>query len=229
MSLNVEVLPDAAAAAERGAAWIAESIRDAADRRGCALVAASGGSGPWPMWRAVAAEDLPWRQVHVFQVDERVAPLHDEARNWLHLREALLARVPIPATHAHAMPVEAEDLASAATEYAARLVAVAGNPPILDVVHLGLGGDGHTASLVPGDPAVDCTEGDVAATGAYRGHRRMTLTFPVLSKARRVLWLVTGEEKRDALAKLRRGDASIPASRVGAAEQLVVADAAAAG
>ncbi|RIK98932.1 MAG: 6-phosphogluconolactonase [Proteobacteria bacterium] len=229
MSLNVEVLPDAGAAAARAAEWIGAAIREAAAARGCALVAASGGRDPWPMYRALAAQALPWDCVHVFQVDERVAPLHDDDRNWLHLRESLLARVPIEATHAHAMPVEEDDLASAASSYSARLCAVAGNPPVLDVVHLGLGGDGHTASLVPGDAAVDCTEGDVAVTEPYRGRRRMTLTFPVLSQARRVLWLVTGEEKRDALAKLRRGDASIPASRVAAKEQLVVADAAAAG
>jgi 6-phosphogluconolactonase len=167
--------------------------------------------------------------VHVVQVDERVAPPGDPARNWTPIAERLVAAARIPPAHAHPMPVEDSDLDGAAARYAAVLQGLAGAPPVLDLVQLGLGADGHTASLVPGDPVLDVVDRDVAGTGIYQRHRRMTLTFPALARARRVLWLVTGAEKRAALARLLAGDRSIPAARVGARDQLVLADRAAAG
>jgi len=128
----------------------------------------------------------------------------------------------------HAMPVEAADLDRAAGQYALTLQEVAGLPPVLDLVHLGLGPDGHTASLVPGDPVLDVTDADVAVTGPYQGRRRMTLTFPIINRSRRVLWLVTGGEKAGTLVRLRDGDPSIPASRVRQDRALILADRAAA-
>jgi 6-phosphogluconolactonase len=181
------------------------------------------------MLRALAGEEVPWDGVHVVQADERVAPEGDSGRNLTHLRESLLPHAPIDPARIHAMPVTSPDLAAAAAEYARLLREIAGNPPVLDVVHLGLGDDGHTASLVPGDPVLDIEDADVAPTGPYRGRRRMTMTYPVINRARRVLWLVTGAEKAGMLARLRDGDGTIPAGRVRRDRALVLADRAAAG
>jgi 6-phosphogluconolactonase len=126
------------------------------------------------------------------------------------------------------MPVEEADLASAAERYQRELRAVAGTPPVLDLVQLGLGADGHTASLFAGDPALDVEDADVAASGPYQGRRRVTLTLPALGRARRILWIVTGAAKADALARLRRGDRGIPAARVRSDRALLLADEAAA-
>jgi 6-phosphogluconolactonase len=145
------------------------------------------------------------------------------------LRESLLEHTPLRPEQVFAMPVESPDLDAAAIRYATTLKEVAGSPPVLDLAHLGLGPDGHTASLVPGDPVLNVTNSDVALTGVYQGRRRMTLTYPILNRARRVLWLVTGNDKVDALARLREADMSIPASRINRDRAVVLADQAAAG
>jgi 6-phosphogluconolactonase len=181
------------------------------------------------MLRHLAVEQLPWQHVHLFQVDERVAPAGHPDRNLTRLGTSLLGKVPLPPAHLHAMPVEDADLQEAAARYAAELESVAGSPAVLDLVHLGLGADGHTASLVPGDPALLVTEADVTVTGAYQGRRRMTLTYPALDRARTILWVVTGPDKVPALEQLLRGDHAIPAGRVHSGRALVLADAAAAG
>jgi 6-phosphogluconolactonase len=181
------------------------------------------------MLRALAKEDIPWQGVHVFQVDERVAPDGHPDRNLTHLRESLLQHAPLRPEQIHGMPVEAADLEAAALQYALALRKIAGSPPVLDLVHLGLGPDGHTASLVPGDAVLDVTDEDVALTGVYQGRRRMTLTYPTLNRARRVLWVVTGSEKVEMLRRLRGGDVSIPAGRVRREQALALADRAAAG
>ncbi|MGE5414085.1 MAG: 6-phosphogluconolactonase [Syntrophomonadaceae bacterium] len=227
--MRLEVLPDAAAAASRAAARIAEAAREAVAARGRFVFAVSGGHSPWIMLRALAGERLPWEKIHVFQVDERVAPTGDPDRNLTHLRESLLAHAPLPPENVHAMPVEAADLDAAARGYARELEKLTGSPPVLDLAHLGLGPDGHTASLVPGDPVLSVTDRDVALTAAYMGHRRMTLTYPALDRARRVLWLVTGADKAPMLPRLRDGDSTIPAGRVRGDGALVIADQAAAG
>ena len=164
----------------------------------------------------------------MLQVDERIAPAGHADRNLTHLRREPAATGSTGAAQIHAMPVESADLDEAAARYAQTLVDVAGSPPVLDLVHLGLGPDGHTASLVPGDPVLDVTDADVALTGVYQGRRRMTLTYPALNRARRVLWLVTGEDKAAMLARLRRGDPAIPAGRVRQDHAVVLADRAAA-
>jgi 6-phosphogluconolactonase/glucosamine-6-phosphate isomerase/deaminase len=161
-------------------------------------------------------------------VDERVAPEGDPDRNLSHLRESLLEHAPLRPEQIHAMPVEASDLEAAAKRYALTVREIAGTPPVLDLAHLGLGPDGHTASLVPGDPVLDITDADVALTGVYQQKRRMTLTYPMLNRSRRILWLVTGKDKVTALQRLRDGDRSIPAGRIQAANALVLADQAAA-
>src|SRR4029077_16762951 len=171
---------------------------------------------------------MPWKDVHVVQVDERVAPLGDQDRNLTHLRESLLSQVPLPSGQAHAMPVEESDLEAAVANYSNLLRQIAGSPPVLDLVHLGLGRDGHTASLVPGDPVLQVTERDVAVTGVYQKRRRMTLTYPVLNRARCILWLVNGPEKAQILQRLASGDASIPAGRIRRDTAVVLVDRAAA-
>jgi 6-phosphogluconolactonase len=226
--VKIEVCPDPEAVAGKAAAIIAAHAREAVASRGRFIMAVSGGHTPWLMLRALADEPLPWQQVHVVQVDERVAPAADPDRNLAHLRASLLTRVPLPSDHIHAMPVEAADLDRAAAQYASTLREVAGSPPLLDLVHLGLGPDGHTASLVPGDPVLDVTDADVAVAGPYQGRRRMTLTFPIINRFRLVLWLVTGREKAATLVRLRDGDRSIPAARVRQDRALLLADRAAA-
>jgi 6-phosphogluconolactonase len=216
---QLEVLPDAEAAARRGAELIAESAAEAIAARGGFSLAASGGTEPWEMYRRLAELDIDWERVDLFQVDERIAPDGDPDRNLTHLIESLpeAARARV-----RPMPVTDDDLQRAAAGYAQQL------PERLDLVHLGLGPDGHTASLVPGDPVLEVDDRRVAITGEYWGYHRMTLTYPELERARRVLWLITGGSKRDPLGWLMAGDRSIPAGRVEAEESIVIADEAAA-
>ena len=216
---QTEILADDDAVARRGASFAAERARAAVDARGRFTLAVSGGRTPWVMFAHLADEEIPWEQVTVFQVDERIAPDGDPDRNLTHLRESLpaagLARLV-------AMPVNDPEPDSAAAAYAARL------PGRLDLVHLGLGDDGHTASLVPGDPVLEVSDRDVAVTGEYQGRRRMTLTYPALSRAAELLWLVTGAEKAGPLHQLLLQDPAIPAGRVRASRSFVLADTAAA-
>ena len=226
--MTIEVLDDVGAVAEEAAAIIATDARIAVAARGRFVVAVSGGHTPWVMLRALADMEVPWEGVHFMQVDERVAPAGDPDRNLTHLRESLLSHAPLRPEQIHAMPVESTDLETAASSYSAALRALAGNPPVLDLVHLGLGLDGHTASLVPGDPVLAVTDADVGLTGPYQGRCRMTLTYPTINRARRILWMVTGAEKVPILARLRDGDTAIPAGRVRQDNALVLADRAAA-
>ena len=226
--MKIEVLPDAEKVARRAAEFIAEEARDAVRARGRFTLAVSGGRTPWQMLGALADLQLPWSAVHLFQVDERVAPAGDADRNLTHIRESLLGKVALSPGQVHPMPVEEQDLDAAAARYARDLEAVAGAPPVVDLVHLGLGPDGHTASLVPGDPVLRITA-EVGVTGPYQGRQRMTLTYPPLDRARRILFVVTGAEKAVVLERLCGGDRSIPAGRVGQARALVIADRAAAG
>src|SRR6266850_1413461 len=227
--MKIEALGDADSVARAGAALTAAEARAAVAARGRFIVAFSGGHTPWQMLRALADEQIPWAGVHVVQVDERVAPAGDPDRNLTHLRESLLAHCPLRPEQVHPMPVEAADLESARGRYAATLQQVAGAPAVLDLAHLGLGPDGHTASLVPGDPVLDVTDADVALTGIYQGRRRMTLTYPMINRSRLILWLVTGSDKGEPFVRLRNGDWSIPAGRVRQDHALVLADRTAAG
>jgi len=227
--MNIEILIDADAVARKAAEIIAAEARATVAERGRFIMAVSGGHTPWKMLRALANEKLPWEGVRVVQVDERVAPAGDPDRNLTHLRESLLEHAPLRPEQILAMPVEWSDLDAAAIRYAMTLKEIAGSPPVLDLAHLGLGPDGHTASLVPGDPVLNVTDSDVALTGVYQGRRRMTLTYPILNRARRVLWLVTGNDKVDALARLREADTSIPGGKIHRDQAVVLADQAAAG
>jgi 6-phosphogluconolactonase len=224
VTMHVEILPDADATARRAAAVLADEARKAVVARGRFVFAVSGGTTPWQMLRHLADEDVPWGAIYVAQVDERAAPDGHADRNLTHLRDSLLTRAPIHPEQILAMPVTGPDLAAGASDYTRTLEAVVGTPIVLDLVHLGLGPDGHTASLVPGDPVLDVMDRDVAVTGEYQGRRRMTLTYPALDRARLVLWLATGAGKADMLVRLRAADASIPGGRVNQARARVLAD-----
>jgi 6-phosphogluconolactonase len=191
-------------------------------------MAVSGGKTPWQMLRALAKEDVPWNAVHVVQVDERIAPYGDADRNLTHLHESLLENAPLRPGQIHAMPVESEDLDAAAAAYGNMLTSLCGSPAVIDLVHLGLGPDGHTASLIPGDPVLSVMDRDIAMTGVYQNRRRMTLTYPIINRARQILWLVTGADKTGPLVQLRASDPAIPGGRVEQARATVLADCAAA-
>jgi 6-phosphogluconolactonase len=222
MPIETEVFADDRDASRRAAEIIAAAGREAVEARGEFALALSGGKTPWGMVGVLGdMEEMPWEQTSLFQVDERVAPPGDEARNLTHLVQML--SLSHQAT-LRPMPVTSRDLEAAAAEYEAQL------PQRLDLVHLGLGPDGHTASLVPDDPVLEVGDRRVAMTGGeYQGHRRMTLTYPELAAAGKILWLTMGEKARDPLAKLLAGDRSIPAGRVENDEMIVVADETAAG
>lgn len=226
--MEIIVLETIAAVARRAAEAIAMDAREAVRARDMFVLAVSGGRTPWLMLGELAKEDVPWDAVRIVQVDERVAPAGDADRNLTHLHASLLDKAPISRDHIYAMPVEAEDLEAAATAYGEKLSKLAGTPPVIDLVHLGLGPDGHTASLIPGDAVLDVVYCDVALTGVYQGRRRMTLTYPIINRARKILWLVTGSDKCERLVQLRDGDVTIPAGRVSQTQAMVIADRAAA-
>jgi 6-phosphogluconolactonase len=226
--VKIEIFADVASVAGAAAAFVAAESRTAIASRGSFVAALSGGTTPWLMLRAFMREEVRWDAVQFVQMDERVVPAGDPDRNLTHLNEILLAETNLRAKQIHAMPVEWRDLEAGAVNYAQTIAALAGSPSVLDLAHLGLGADGHTASLVPGDSVLDVTEADVAVTGIYQSRQRMTLTYPILNRARRVLWLVTGTEKAKTLKRLQSGDLSIPAGRIRRDRAVVFADHAAA-
>jgi 6-phosphogluconolactonase len=213
-AMKYEIFADESAVAAAAAKLIAAEARAAVAARGRFLMAVSGGKTPWAMLKCLATEDVPWANVHIFQVDERLAPDGDPDRNLTHLHASLLGNAPIPPENIHAMPVTAADPANGVWDYEQSLVTWSGKPPVLDLVHLGLGADGHTASLVPGDLALDCHDRDVAVTGIYQNRHRMTLTYPLINRSRRILWLATGAAKIPMVTRLLAGDPTIPAGLV---------------
>jgi len=227
--MKIKVFADEYSVAQEAAAIIAAEARTAVAERGRFVMALSGGRTPWKMLRSLIALDVPWQSVRLAQVDERVAPIGNSLRNLTHISEILLQNHIIDPKQIYAMPVEDGDLSSAASHYATILREIAGAPPVLDLVHLGLGPDGHTASLLPEDPVLEITGEDVALTGIYQGTRRMTLTYPVINRSRMILWLVTGGEKNKVVERLWNGDQSIPAGRIRRDNSLILADTAAAG
>ena len=226
--MKLEVFADRDSAANAAAAVVAAEARAGIKARGRFVMAVSGGHTPWLMLRALVHQDVPREGLDLVQVDERVAPNGDPDRNLTHLIESLKEVESLSSDHVHAMPVDAPDLELAAAQYETVLKQLAGSRPVLDLVHLGLGSDGHTASLVPGDPVLNVDGADVAMTGVYQNRRRMTLTYPIINRARRVLWLVTGKDKAEMVARLCAGDTSIPAGRVHNDRALMIADRAAA-
>lgn len=231
--MNVEVLADSEALAKGAVDVIVRSAATAIEERGVFVWAVSGGTTPRRMLELLRERrDIDWSRVHVCQVDERLAPDGDPDRNATMLDEALLTedflRRNTPAG-VWLMPVTNEDHETAADDYARTLDALAGHPLIFDLIQLGMGSDGHTASLVPGDPILTIVDRDVALTNDYQGRRRMSLTWPVLDRAKELLWVIGGESKRDAVAQFLANDPSIPATLPTQARATVLLDAAAAG
>ena len=210
--ITVRTAPTSDAIAARAAARIADLLGEAIAARSVAHLALSGGNTPRPMFEALAAQPVAWEAVHLWQVDERVAPSGSPERNLTSIEAALLSRISLPDDHLHPMPVEATDLGAAAEAYATELVAFGGG--VLDVVHLGLGGDGHTASWPPGDPVEDDQARDVDVVGPFHGVIRMTLTPRAVNRARHIIFLVTGSDKADICARLLTGEPALPACRV---------------
>lgn len=214
----LRVFPDAATAVSAAARALAEGIRRALQERGRCVLALSGGTSAPQLCRALATHGLAWERVHMVQVDERIVPLAHPDRSLGRLQPFL------PPLQVHPMPVEAADLDAAARDYAVLLEELAGRPAVLDVVHLGLGADGHTGSLVPGEAVLEVMDRDVALTEVYKGHRRMTLTYPLLDRAREIVWLATGAEKRAAIHGFCEDDMALPASRVSATNMYLFTD-----
>lgn len=215
MGTTIEILADADAVARRAAEYVATAARAAVADHGRFTFAVSGGRTPWAMFADLAEEEVPWQLCDIYQADERVAPYGDPDRNLTHLLASL---PPDGEADVHPMPCEDPQIEVAAERYGDSL------PDSFDLVHLGLGPDGHTASLVPGDPVLELTGQAVGVTGQYQGRRRMTLTYDGIARASEVLFLVTGSDKVDALAKLRAGDTSIPASRIDVDAVHIIAD-----
>jgi 6-phosphogluconolactonase len=200
---------------ERATQVLSEALEAHLRQRPRVSFAVSGGRTPWPVFRQLAEASIEWSRVDIYQVDERVAPAGHLARNLSGLNETLLELVPATA---HPMPVEGDDLDAATAHYASEL------PERLDVVHLGLGDDGHTASLVPGDPVLEVADRRVAITHPYRGHCRMTLTYPALNAARTIVWIVSGADKAAMLRRLRDADPTIPAGRISQDHAILITD-----
>jgi 6-phosphogluconolactonase len=226
--MKIEVFTDVYSVARQAAALIAAEARAAVAARDRFVMAVSGGHAASIMLTALAQENIPWAKILIAQVDERILPVRHFERNLTRLRGSLLDNAPLPSKQIYPMPVEALDLEAAARQYAATLAKLSGSLPVFDLIHLGLGPEGRTASLVPGDPILEISEADVGITEVYQKSRRMTLTYPILNRARRILWLVTGSEKTGMLDCLLKADTSIPAGRVNQARAVVFADRAAA-
>jgi 6-phosphogluconolactonase len=203
-------------AARTAAAFIEVSAAEAIAGRGRFDFAVSGGRTPWKTLELLSEGAMDWSLTNLFQVDERIAPTGSPERNLTHL----VLSLPLVCQAAiRPMPVGADDLETAASNYEYSL------PDRFDLIHLGLGPDGHTASLVPGDAVLGVTDRGVALTGGeYQGTRRMTLTYPVINRARKLLFLVTGDGKQDALERLVAGDDSIPAGRIANENSFLVTD-----
>jgi len=225
--MKEQTYPDPESVAGRAAEIIVETGRRAISERDRFLLALSGGSTPQRMLLRLASLELDWPSVHLFQVDERVAPDGHKDRNLTQFKEIFIRGLPTRPAGLWIMPVNDGDLDLAAENYEKVLRSVAGEPPVLDLIHLGLGDDGHTASLVPGDDVLGVSDRDVATTAPYRDRRRMTLTYPLINRARSIVWVVTGASKGLALARLRRGDRTIPASGIRRDTSLLLSDRAA--
>jgi len=223
--MNLKTLNDATSVAKAAANHIADEARSAIQERGRFVMAVSGGKTPWIMLRHLAEEKIDWDKVHIFQVDERIAPAGSPDRNWTHLQESLLNTPATKEVHLYPMSVETSDVEAGAAQYSQTLYQLVGVPAVFDLVHLGLGPDGHTASLIPGDPVLKVIDRDLAITGLYQGHQRMTLTYPIINRSRKILWVVTGKEKQLALQQLLNKDKSIPGGSVVQANATILADA----
>jgi 6-phosphogluconolactonase len=210
MNKTVEVLPDQAALVQRSLVLVLDKLQRAIAERGIFTIALAGGSTPKPLYEAIAAQNLPWDKIHVFWGDERyVAPDHPDSNEGM-ARRAWLDKVDIPAENIHPMPTDAADPATAAQTYDQQLraffQAAPGTFPALDVILLGMGDDGHTASLFPHTEALQVCD-RLVSVGNKDGQPRITFTIPLINQARCVLFMVAGANKQAALKQVFAADA----------------------
>ena len=225
--MKTEIFPQAEQVAARAAAYLEQEIRDALTHQKSFSLAISGGRTPWEMLKILSKVDLPWQRINLFQVDERVAPDGHPDRNLTQLFQAIAGTAMVTQLRIFPMPVTAEDLDASAKEYAEVLDEIKEGKG-LDIIHLGLGSDGHTASLVPGDGVLEIQNRLVACTqNPYQGRIRMTLTYPLLNAAKQILWIVTGSEKKEMVQRMLQQDPSIPAGRIQQENALLLVDQAA--
>lgn len=227
--MKLEVLPNTELIAKRSAAVIAEHARSAFAARGCFLLALSGGRSARTMLRTLGKEEVPWGGVHILQVHERIPRLGSVGKSFSQLREVLLEDTPIHPEHIHPMPVRSSNVCDGLQRYVRTLERLGGCAAILDLVHLELFADGHTASLLLDDPVLRVYDQDVAVTAPHQGWRHMTLTYPIINRARQILWIAAGNGKDRALFQLENADPSIPASGVRSQRSLILTEPAAAG
>ena len=234
---KVKVFADPEALSRDIAGWMLDL---AIAKDGHFAVCLSGGSTPKRLYAHLAEpglrEKFPWSRTHWFWGDERFVPQDDALSNYRMTREALLSVAPIPAANIHAILTGAASPDIAAAAYERELKAFYGakrfdpERPLFDVTFLGLGTDGHTASLFPGTPVLDERERWAAAVIGVKAEPRITLTYPALESSRRVAFLITGAEKREILRRLRHGDRTLPAGRLSPqGETVLFVDEAAAG
>lgn len=234
---KLEILANPDALACRLADWL---LAKATEKAGIFAIALSGGTTPRRLYERMAApsyrEAFPWSRIHWFWGDERFVPHDDVLSNYRMAREALLSRAPIPSANIHPVPTEGISPESAATSYECELKTFYGGErldparPLFDVTLLGLGSDGHTASLFPGTPVLTERNRWVAAVVGVKSEPRVTLTYPALESSRHVAFLVAGKEKKESFSQLQQGNAELPAARLRPTGSLCLfADMAAAG
>ena len=216
---EVRVSPDAETLAREAARYFIEIARDAAKQRGRFAVALSGGSTPKSLYSLLASaefrDQVPWAQTHWFWGDERCVPPDDPQSNYRMVKEALLSKAPVPPSNVHRMAGEDAEPERAARRYEQELRTFFGGLPCLDLVLLGLGEEGHTASLFPGSPALEEQERWVVApyVEKLKSHR-LTLTLPVINAAANVAFLVAGAGKREILKQVTSSEGDLPAQQV---------------
>jgi 6-phosphogluconolactonase len=225
--MKTEIFPQAGDVAEAAAAYLAQQITTTLATKSTFSMAISGGRTPWEMLKILAKADLPWQRVNLFQVDERVAPDGHADRNLTQLFQAIAGTPMVTQLRIFPMPVLAADLEEGCREYT-QVIHEVTEGKSLDLIHLGLGSDGHTASLVPEDGVMEVQDRLVACTqNTYQGRIRMTLTYPLLNSAKQLLWIVTGSEKQEMVKRLLQQDPSIPAGSIRQENALLLVDQAA--
>ena len=224
MSLKTEIFSSADQVAFEAAKYLEQRIKETLHVEKKFSMAISGGRTPWEMLKVLSQAELPWTRVNFFQVDERVAPDGHADRNLTQLYQSIAGSTMATTLQIFPMPVTAANLDSASQEYAESIHTITEGKG-LDLIHLGMGSDGHTASLVPSDGVLTINDREVACTEhAYQGRKRMTLTYPLLNSAKHILWIVTGAEKREMVQRLLQQDASIPAGLVSQKNALLMVD-----
>lgn len=222
--MQINVYSSAEEVAHEAAKWISSLAKRKIESKGSFSFALSGGRTPWEMLAKLAQENLPWEKINLFQVDERIAPEGHKDRNLTQLFQVLQGTRLMTRLNIFPMHVISENLQEACEEYAQHIERITGNS-MLDLIHLGMGTDGHTASLIPGDKVCDVGNQMIALTAQpYQGRQRMTMTYPLINQAENILWLITGEEKKEMLVRMLNKDPEIPAGKIKQDQAILMTD-----